>query len=278
MAKLTTTILGLSSLLIFGSCTTKTASEDSPKQERTSIEMVTNQGTIVLELYNETPLHRDNFIKLASEGAFDSLLFHRVIRNFMIQAGDPDSRNAKDTDKLGNGGLPYKVDAEFDSMSFHKKGALGAARDGNLERASSSMQFYIVQGEVANDSSLIVAEERINGWLAEHYFKHDSANRDLVDAMQKTQEDKDWDRYRFLADSVKSMSEDYQNFEKYTISEAQREVYKSVGGAPHLDQNYTVFGEVVEGLAVVDSIAATETGMSDRPVSDVRILSVRVLN
>lgn len=263
---------------LFG-CTQNTKTTEEPSEEkRTSIEMVTDLGTIVLELYNETPKHRDNFIKLANDGVLDSVLFHRVIKNFMIQGGDPDSKYAQPDDTLGNGGLDYRVDAEFNTALFHKKGALGAARDGNLARASSSTQFYIVQGKVFNDSLLEVAEGRINGWLKQNAFKNDSSNQDIVSELLKAEEAEDWTRYAQLNNSISELMEDYQNYEKYTIPEEHREVYKTLGGTPHLDQNYTVFGEVVQGLEVVDAIAAVQTGAMDRPVNDVRILKVSVLN
>jgi len=265
------------SFLTLWSCTTKTETSGDISEERTSIEMVTDKGTIIIELYNETPKHRDNFIKLANESAFDSLLFHRVIESFMIQGGDPDSRFAQPGDTLGNGDRPYKVDAEFHPDLFHKKGVLAAARDGNLERASSSMQFYIVKGKVYTDSLLVVAEGRINGWLADHYFKNDPANKPLVDSLQKAIDNKNRDQYTVINDSIRSLAKKYENFDKYAIPEPHREVYKSIGGTPHLDQNYTVYGEVVKGLGIVDSIAAEETDKLDRPVMDVRILSVRVV-
>lgn len=264
-------------ILTFGSCTTKTNSPESVEEQRTSIEMVTNYGAITIDLYNETPLHRDNFIKLTDEGVFDSLLFHRVIESFMIQGGDPDSRNAQPGDTLGNGGLDYRVDAEFNPTLFHKKGALAAARNGNLERASSSIQFYIVQGEVFNDSLIGAAETRINGWLAEHYFKNDSTNKSLVDALQKAEDDENDEEYALFRDSIRSLAKSYENFDRYTIPDAHREVYKTIGGTPHLDQNYTVFGEVTKGLEVIDSIAAVQTNLLNRPLSDVRIMTVRVL-
>ena len=266
--------------VVFGtfSCTQKAKqAEELAEERRTSIEMVTDKGIIVLELYNETPKHRDNFMKLAKEGVLDSVLFHRVIENFMIQGGDPDSKNAQPGDTLGNGGLDYTVDAEFIPSLFHKKGALGAARDGNLARASSSTQFYIVQGKVFNDSLLEVAEGRINGWLKQNAFKNDTSNKDIVSELLKAEKAEDWSRHTQLNNSINELMEDYQNFEKYTIPEEHRVVYKTLGGTPHLDQNYTVFGEVVKGLEIVDSIAAVQTGAMDRPMDDVRILSVRVL-
>jgi cyclophilin family peptidyl-prolyl cis-trans isomerase len=264
-------------ILCFWKCDTKTESLNSKEEQRKTVEMVTDYGTMVIELYNETPLHRDNFIKLAKESAYDSLLFHRVIDKFMIQSGDPDSKNAKLGDTLGNGGLPYKVAAEFSADLFHKKGVLAAARDGNPERASSSMQFYIVQGKVWNDSLLDKAEIRINGWLAEHYFKNDLVNKSLLDSLQKAIDGENMDRYTLLSDSIRSMSKSYENFDRYAIPEAHRQIYRTIGGTPHLDQNYTVYGEVIKGIEVVDSIASVQTGTFDRPMNDVRIISVRVL-
>ena len=230
---------------------------------------------MLIELYNETPKHRDNFLKLVNEGAFDSLLFHRVIENFMIQAGDPDSKNATAGEMLGNGDRDYRVDAEFVPHLFHKKGVLAAARDGNVEKASSAMQFYLVQGKVYNDSTLLKAEERINGWMAENEAKKDSANVELVKLLDQAMEDMDMDLYMFYSDSLKKLAKG--NIEKYSIPANQAEVYKTIGGTPHLDQNYTVFGLVVEGLKIIDTIAAVPTGKHDRPVDDVRIISVRVL-
>lgn len=262
-------------ILSFWKCDTKT--KVPKEEERKTVEMVTDYGTMVIELYNETPLHRDNFIKLANDSAYDSVLFHRVINEFMIQGGDPDSKNAQPGDTLGNGGLPYKVDAEFSPDLFHKKGVLAAARDGNPERASSSMQFYIVQGKVWNDSLLDKAETTINGWLAAHYFKNDPVNKTLLDSLQKAMDDENMERYTFFNDSIRSMSKSYKNFDGYAIPEAHRQIYRTIGGTPHLDQNYTVYGEVIKGIEVVDSIAAVKTDSLDRPITDVRIRKVRVL-
>ncbi len=191
-------------------------------------EVVTNYGTIVIELYDGTPLHRDNFIKLANEHYYDSLLFHRVINGFVAQAGDPVSKYAVDTASLGDGDLGYTVPAEiFPEKYFHKRGAVGMARDDNPAKASSACQFYIVQGKIANDSAFIKAKARTDG---------------------------------------------------YEIPEEHKAVYRSAGGIPHLDSRYTVFGEVVSGMDVVDKIAGVETGKSDRPKKEVRIKNVRMLN
>ena len=157
--------------------------------DKTIVEMTTNYGIMVIELYNETPLHRDNFINLVNDKAYDSLLFHRVIQNFMIQGGDPDSRNAKPGDLLGEGDLDYAVDAEFKSHLFHKKGALSTARSETLGRVSSAMQFFIVQGKVHSDSLLDVAESRINKMLARHFMLNQPENKTLWDAFIESEDD-----------------------------------------------------------------------------------------
>lgn len=263
-------------LLVFA-CNQKPKVAVQEVEVRKKIEMITDHGTMVLELYNETPMHRDNFIKQVEAGVYDSVLFHRVIDSFMVQGGDPDSKYAKPGDTLGNGGLDYKIPAEFNPNLFHKKGVLAAARDGNIERASSSTQFYIVEGKVLNDSLLDLAQFRVNSWLSEYYFKKDPKNKALLDSMQVALEKEDMEKYAVYSEHIHSMSQNYTNFPAYSISAAQREVYKTIGGTPHLDQNYTVYGEVIEGLEVIDAISAVETAAFDRPVEDVRILSVRVV-
>ncbi|MCY1504409.1 Cyclophilin type peptidyl-prolyl cis-trans isomerase/CLD [compost metagenome] len=195
------------------------------KPKNQYVKITTAKGEVIIKLYNETPLHRDNFIKVAQSGLYNGTLFHRVIKDFMIQGGDPDSKNAAPDMPLGNGGLDYTVPAEFRDSLFHKKGVLAAARDNNPEKASSSTQFYIVQGKVFTDSML---------------------NRVETQRL------------------------------KFKIPEWQREVYKTIGGAPHLDRSYTVYGEVVKGLEMVDAIAGVATGKADRPKEDVA-MTVTVL-
>jgi peptidyl-prolyl cis-trans isomerase B (cyclophilin B) len=188
------------------------------------VQITTDFGTMKVKLYNETPLHRDNFVKLVSEGFYDSLLFHRVIKGFMIQGGDPQSKNAAPGQMLGSGDVGYRIPAEFNDSLYHKKGVLAAARDNNPEKASSGCQFYIVQGKPMIENELQMAERR----------------------------------------SGKPMSE------------AKRNDYKTIGGSVWLDGEYTVFGEVVEGLDVIDKIAAVPCGQMDRPASDVRMKMVLV--
>lgn len=201
----------------------------SKKDLKKDVLLQTSMGDITIRLSDSTPLHRDNFLKLVKVGFYDSLLFHRVIKEFMIQGGDPNSKNAEPGKALGMGSVGYRVPAEFRTSLFHKKGVIAAARDNNPEKASSGCQFYITQGRVFSEGGL---------------------------------------------DSL-------ENFRlRRKIPAAQREVYKTIGGVPHLDQNYTVFGEVIKGLEVVDSIAAVETskGMdTDRPLQNIMIIRAKLV-
>ena len=184
-------------------------------------------GTMIIRLYNETPLHRDNFLAKTKAHFFDSLLFHRVIKSFMIQGGDPESKHAKSGQMLGNGEAPGgRITAEFKTdLYIHKKGALAAARDGNPEKASSNCQFYIVHGKTFTDDELNKMGQRSGV--------------------------------------------------KYT--QQQKDLYKTIGGTPHLDNNYTVFGEVEQGMDVLDKIAAVQTAPGDRPLQDVRIIRCTIM-
>lgn len=211
--------LGLSQMVV---------AQGKTNDKETRVEMVTTEGRMVFVLFNDTPLHRDNFLKLVKEHTYDSLLFHRVIKNFMIQGGDPQSRHARPGQMLGDGTLGYTVPAEFRKEHFHRKGALCAARQGdnvNPTKASSASQFYIVQGQVWDEKTLDMMSQR--------YGK--------------------------------------------AFTQEQRRVYTTEGGTPHLDGDYTVFGQLVEGMDVVDRIAKVKTGVADRPERDVRILSVKVI-
>ena len=203
------------------------------QKKETCVVMETTKGDIELKLYDATPLHRDNFIKLVKENAFDSLLFHRVIRDFMIQGGDPDSKHAAPGTLLGEGDRPYTVPAEFrlEQGIFHRRGVLAAAREGddvNPEQRSSAMQFYIVWGRIFDEEGLDKVQERL----------------------------------------------DSRTGGRVKLTPQMREVYKTVGGTPHLDGQYTVFGEVVSGLDVVDAIQQVPTDEHDRPLEDVRIVRI----
>lgn len=194
------------------------ASAFAQKPQHYYVKIVTNKGEGVIKMYNETPQHRDNFVKLVKEGFYQDLLFHRVIEHFMIQGGDPNSKDAAPGQRLGSGGLDYRVPAEFHPDLFHKKGVLAAARDNNPEKASSSTQFYLTQGR-----------------------KFSSAGLDSLETLR---------------------------LGGRKIPAAHRAVYEQLGGVPHLDQNYTVYGEMVQGLELIDAIAAVETDASDRPLVD----------
>ncbi len=198
-------------------------------RKKRDVLLQTSMGDIVIRLSDSTPLHRDNFLKLVKTHYYDSVLFHRVIQNFMIQGGDPDSKAAPSGKPLGNGGPAYRVPAEFRPTLFHKKGVIAAARDNNPEKASSGSQFYLTQGKKFTDAGL---------------------------------------------DSV----ETYRLKRKIPIE--QREVYKTLGGVPHLDQNYTVFGEVIKGIDVIDKISAVATSKGadrDRPIENVVILKAKLI-
>jgi len=194
------------------------------------VEMVTTKGTMIIRLSDSTPLHRDNFIKLVNQHYYDGILFHRVMNQFMVQAGDPKSKTAKPGEALGQGSPGYAVPAEIKpDLLFHKKGALAAARtpdEINPTKESNGSQFYLVHGRVYSEEDLNQVEARLNG---------------------------------------------------YKIPEAHREVYKTLGGTPSLDTKYTVFGEVIKGIEVIDSIAAVATGDRNRPVQDVKIIRATLI-
>lgn len=207
-------------LLMISTATFAQTTTKKTMEKEHIVAITTDLGTIKLKLYNETPQHRDNFLKLANEGFYDSTLFHRVIREFMIQGGDPQSKGAPAGKMLGNGDVGYTVPAEFNPALFHKKGALCAARTENPAKASSGCQFYIAQGKVYTEAQL--------------------------KGMGKT----------FTPEQIKA--------------------YTTVGGVPFLDMGYTVYGEVTEGLDVLDKIAAVQIGSGDRPVKDV-MMKVKVI-
>ena len=214
-------------LLFFIFISVLSFAQKTDKQQKESdkvyyVKIETSYGNMVVKLYNETPLHRDNFIKLVKNGTYDGLIFHRVINQFMIQGGDPNSRDAKPGQMLGDGELGYTIPAEFVPGLYHKKGALAAARRGdevNPQKASSSCQFYIVQGTTWDANRLKMVEQRMGK----------------------------------------------------SFTPEQTEVYATQGGTPFLDGDYTVFGEVVEGMEVIDKIAAVQCGPADRPIEDVKM-------
>lgn len=245
----------------------------------TLVRLETPMGNITVKLYNETPKHRDNFIKLAKEGTYDSTLFHRVIKNFMIQAGDPQSKTATDTTTLGNGDVGYTLPAEFNPKFFHKKGALAAARLGdevNPNKESSGCQFYIVTGRKFSEAQMISMENQLNDARLETVFNE--LARKHMKEIYKMRKAGDNDGLLELQDSLEAQARGIVAKEPaLKFSREQIAAYTTVGGAPHLDGAYTVFGEVTEGMDVIDKIQAVKTSRADRPETDVRILKATVI-
>lgn len=235
----------------------------------TLILIETSFGNMKIKLYDKTPKHKANFIKLAKQGYFDGLLFHRVINQFMIQGGDPDSKNAPAGKMLGNGGPAYEIDAEFNDSLFHKKGVIAAAREGdnsNPLKKSSGSQFYIVQGRTFTDEELDGLEETFS--LRAYISTHPGIGKQATQYRMSGNKS----AYDKLIEEIKTK----KDFKINKIPDYKREIYKTIGGTPHLDGNYTVFGEIVEGLDVIDKIAAVETDKNDRPKKDVK-MTVKVI-
>lgn len=275
--------LACATVLLIVAFAMPTKKNPQQKMKEPIVTIETNLGTIKVKLYNETPLHRDNFIKLAEQHFYDSLLFHRVIGNFMIQTGDPKSKGAKQGEQLGFGGPGYTIPAEFNANCIHKKGALAAARLGgpqNPKKESSGSQFYIVIGqqvtaEQLDQMALNKVEQAKNEFINKELYKPENKSHlDTLIAFQKAQ-----NREGFIKEynNVLELYKDtLKTFKPITYTDAQKEIYKTIGGTPHLDMDYTVFGEVIEGLNIVDSIAKVKTDQMNRPLQDIMILNVSV--
>jgi peptidylprolyl isomerase len=258
----------LAFLLFLISCT-------GADKKKSYVVLKTTYGNITLLLYDETPIHRDNFIKLVKSGVFDDITFHRVIKNFMIQTGDPETKTGyvkPASDTLSS----YTIPAEFKPQLFHKRGALAAAREGNdvnPEMRSSGTQFYIVQGTVMTDETLTQAQERIRNNKKQALFIQtikqitDSNSIAAVKLSEaQIQEKASLRLFEKLASET-----------QYTIPENQKAIYKTTGGVPRLDGTYTVFGEVTEGMDVVDRIAESKTNEKDKPLEDIRIIKATIV-
>ncbi|WP_347925188.1 peptidylprolyl isomerase [Pontimicrobium sp. SW4] len=261
------------------------------------VEMITDLGTIILRLSDDTPIHRNNFIKLVNEKYYDSIAFHRVIKDFVIQAGNPTSKPSKTYNGGGDTELNYTIEAEIKPNLFHKRGALAAARSGgisNPDLLSSGLQFYIVQRGTYNDSTLNIQEKRVNEQIAYKTIINSPKIRSKIDEYTKFSKElrqkekknltkEDTLKIEALRDKINLYNIDslvdieVQKMKKYVYPEAHREVYKTIGGTPHLDQNYTVFGEVIEGMSIVDSIAKVQTNNGGKPINDIRIITARMI-
>lgn len=269
-------------LIVTTSCNAKTI--NSKKEKRSKLVLVeTIYGDMKIRLYNETPLHRDNFVKLVEDNFYDSLLFHRIIKNFMIQGGDPESKGAKLGIMLGEGGPGYQIDAEFVPELFHKKGVLAAAREGdqvNPEKKSSGSQFYIVQGNIFSLEQLNQMEEKINSPKKQKFF-YDYINKPenyilklKLDSLNNSKAFEELNQK--IQITLEQLKPEMDSLNLFYYTEEQKQIYSTIGGTPHLDQNYTVFGEVIEGLNVIDSIVTVNTDKNNRPLENM-IMKMKVV-
>lgn len=252
----------------------------SKKEAETTVRFETSYGVIVVRLYSKTVHHHDNFVKLVNKGYYNGVLFHRVIDGFMIQAGDPDSKTAKAGVAIGSGDMGYTLPAEFIYPEYyHKRGALAAAREGddsNPLRASSGCQFYIVVGKTFSDSELDSIETVNKNKLLGKLFENMVNDKQYV--INKYRIEGNQQKLDGLRDSIlKVVTITMEKNHSYKFTLLQRKDYKTIGGTPHLDGAYTVFGEVTRGLDIVEKISKAKTGLNDRPVTDIRIIKAEVL-
>lgn len=244
------------------------------KEKENLVKIECEYGTMIVRLYDDTPQHRDNFLKLVKEGFYNDLLFHRVIKDFMVQGGDPDSKGAPAGKQLGAGDVGYTVPAEFVYPThYHKKGALAAARQGdqvNPEKRSSGCQFYIVQGKKYNENELNQMERALGQKAMQARFDQlVQENKDSIKAMRIN---RDQAGLQALQEQlIKTVETEFKDKQSVKMPEQMRKDYMEIGGTPFLDNEYTVFGEVVEGLDVIDKIAAVETNPGDRPKTDIKM-------
>ncbi len=241
-----------------------------------TLDVATTAGDIKIRLYDDTPLHRDNFLKLAKEGFYDGVLFHRVINDFMVQTGDPESKDAAPGAMLGSGGPGYQIPAEIVyPKHYHKYGALAAARTGdemNPERKSSGSQFYIVTGKKYLPQQISRMEEMSVQRQLQSYFLN--LQKENIDTIRQLRLAGDTIGLENLRQELIRQTE--ENVKPVTMTEDQVRDYTTIGGTPHLDGQYTVFGEVLEGMDIVEKIQKAETDGRDRPVEDIRIISIKV--
>ena len=243
------------------------------------VQVETTAGSFTVLLYGDTPRHRDNFLRLVKDGTYNGTLFHRVIDKFMVQAGDPESKGAPAGKMLGSGDMGYTIEAEFRYPThFHKRGALAAARQGdqvNPERRSSGSQFYVVTGDVVTAQQLSMIERQMGQvQLQDHFNGLVQQNADKIQALRTA---RDTAGLRALQTELVDQTEAWGRANKFTLPAAVREAYTTVGGTPHLDGQYTVFGEVISGMDTIDKIEKAETDRNDRPLQDIKIISMKVV-
>lgn len=244
------------------------------KEKDTYVVIETRFGDITLKLYDDTPRHRDNFLKLVKEGTYNGTLFHRVIENFMIQGGDPTSKNAPAGKQLGTGDMGYTIPAEIVyPVHFHKKGALAAARTGdevNPKKESSGSQFYIVTGTVISPGQIASLENRMTKQKEQKIFER-LVGEHRAEVMQLRKNRDKEGLYELQEKLIAQTQLEMKESGPVQLTAEQREAYTTIGGAPHLDGEYTVFGEVVDGLDVIDRIQKVSTDRSDRPKDDIKM-------
>lgn len=258
---------------------TPAAVSDTISAQDAIVEIETTAGNIKVQLFGDTPKHRDNFLKLAKEGYYNGTLFHRVINEFMVQAGDPDSKNAQAGQMLGSGDPGYTLEAEFVyPKHFHRKGALAAARQGdqvNPERRSSGSQFYIVTGKAYSQGQLQQMEQQLQQAQKQGIFNDLQVQR--RDEIMQLRRNRDQAGLQALQEELIALTESEAAKNPVRFTDQQRQAYSTVGGTPHLDGQYTVFGEVLSGMDVVEAIQKAETDRNDRPVNDIRINAIKVI-
>lgn len=268
-------VAGFSSCAASGSKT----SADMADTTNVKVEVTTSVGDFTILLYGDTPIHRDNFVKLVEEGYYNNTLFHRVINEFMIQAGDPESKNAQPGQMLGSGDPGYTLEAEFVyPKHFHKRGALAAARTGdamNPEKRSSGSQFYVVTGRTFSPAELDQLEQRARYSGMNRIFE--GLVKEHIDEIRGLQAAGDTTALRQLQESLVAQTEAEAAKLNLGLTPEQREAYSTVGGSPHLDGDYTVFGEVLSGMDTIEKIEKAETDANDRPKEDIRIISMKIV-
>lgn len=252
----------------------------TPDNASVKVEVSTTAGDFTILLYGDTPRHRDNFVKLVKEGYYNGTLFHRVIKDFMIQAGDPDSRTAKPGQQLGAGGPDYKIDAEIlFPTHFHKRGALAAARQGdqvNPAKQSSGSQFYVVTGRKSSAAELAQMEKSMKNRQMQSVFNRlVGENRSKIMEMQQRGDNAGLQELQ--NDLIAQTEAEVNSKPAPGMTEEMKKAYTTVGGAPHLDGEYTVFGEVLSGMETIDKIEKAATDRGDRPKEDIRILSMKIV-
>lgn len=281
-------IAGMSLMTMLGACGNNTASKTQESKDMTTtvknnkdvdVAISTTAGDFTIRLYGDTPKHRDNFIKLVNEGFYNGTLFHRVINEFMVQAGDPDSKGAPAGKMLGGGDPGYTIEAEFDYPNhFHKRGALAAARTGdqvNPEKRSSGSQFYVVTGKTYSEAELDQMEKQLQMAQQQGIFSElVKENREKIEKMRAEGDNAGLQK---LQEELIAITETRAAENPAKMPDNVRETYKNIGGTPFLDGNYTVFGEVIEGMDVIEKIEKAQTDRNDRPNDDIKIISMKIV-